>query len=333
MTLMIHFTTQYDAVIATITINQLRTPDRTVGHHLLVRAMYSLLVTLTLRIPLRDVNDERWNRGLSSLRKVLSQKCPHEVVVALKSLRRFYRRLTEDQRRNLYREYLDTVVEVVMSQLTEDASDYAIKPYLKTLVLLHRSLPEISLETAQRIESIWRKHDNVEIRYWIARLCLSILIIEEEEEEEGKEADVEKANAIRSICERIISETIENIDITLSYRSMLADLCLLLDEVDSLSPRLKALFVFLSLWNLEDSNRSIQETILRLNFVKKDRHCFAPGVSQTREILLQFSSEEAVCKEYANIASRVLCRFVERNMPADLTKEMRDVRFLLVGNR
>lgn len=328
---MIHYTTQYDAVIATITINQLRTQDQTAGHHLLVRAMYSLLVTLTLRVPLRNVNEERWNRGLSSLRKVLSQKSAHEVVVALKSLRRFYRRLTDDQRMNLYQEYLNTVVEVVMSQLMEDASDYAMKPYLKTLVLLHRFLPEMSIEMVERIETIWTKHENLEIRYWIARLCVSILIKEEKEEKEEK-GEKEKSEAIGSICNRIILETIENIDITLSYRSMLADLCLLLDEVHSLSPRFKALFVFLALWNLEDSNHSIQDTILRLNFVKRDGHCFAPGVSQTREILLQCSKEEAVCKEYASIASRVLCKFVERNMPSELTKEMSDVRMIVVNN-
>lgn len=321
MTLMIHYTTQYDAVIATITINQLRTQDPTAGQQLLIRAMYALLVTLTLRIPLRDVNDEQRARGLSSLQKVLSQKNAHEVVVALKSLRRFYRRLTDDQRMNLYQDYLNTVVEVVMSQLTEDASDYAMKPYLKTLVLLHRFLPDLSMEMVQRIENIWMKHNNLEIRYWIARLLMSVLI-----KEDGKpEGEKEKSAVIRSICERIILETIENIDITLSYRSMLADLCLLLDEVPSLSPRFKALFVFLALWNLEDSNHSIQDTILRLNFVKQNRQTFAPGVSQTRQILLQFSEEEAICKEYASIASRVLCKFVERNMPSELTKEMSDV--------
>ena len=327
MTLMIHYTTQYDAVIATITINQLRTQDQTAGHHLLVRAMYSLLVTLTLRVPLRNLNEERWNRGMSSLRKVLSQKSAHEVVVALKSLRRFYRRLTDDQRMNLYQEYLNTVVEAVMSQLMEDASDYALKPYLKTLVLLHRFFPEMSIEMVERIEKIWEKHGNLEIRYWIARLCMSILIKEEEGNEEK-----EKSEMIGSICNRIILETIENIDITLSYRSMLADLCLLLDEVHSLSPRFKALFVFLALWNLEDSNHSIQDAILRLNFVKRDGNCFAPGVSQTREILLQCSKEESVCKEYATIVSRVLCRFVERNMPSELTKEMSDVGMVAVNN-
>ena len=315
MTLTIHYTTQYDTVLATVTVNQLRGHDTTVGHQLMTRSMYSLLVTLGLRVPLRNLSDERWNNGLSALQKVLKQKNPHEIVLALKSLRRFYRRVIENQRTELYLEYLHTIVNVVMSRLTEDAPAYAVKPYLKTLVLLHPFLPDNSLEVVRQLESLWEGAKSVEIRYWIVRL-LGAMVVKEKHHDE-----------VKRICDRVILDTIVEMDITLSYRSMLTDLCLIFDEVHPLDARYQALVILLALWNLEDSNHSIQSAVLNLQFVR-DSSPLVPGVSGTQQQLFAFAADEAVCHEYALLLSRLLCDFVAKNMPEDLAKEMSDVEMI-----
>lgn len=312
---MIQFTNQYDHVLFIVISNYLRNQQGTIGDILCVRSMYAVLATLALRIPIRGIHDERYSRGIDVLKKCFTQTNAHEIVLALKKMREFYRALNEEQRSSLYKEYFDEVTKVLCDQITsQKLPRYAMKSFLKTVVLLRSYVQPLSSDTTQYLLSLVKQTANMEIAYWATRFivcCLSRKLI---------------SNEMIELCEDAIMKVVSRIDITLSYRSMLADICVIASEDLSASHFLSGVSLLISCLLIEDANSSIQHTILKFIQKKGGFEGITIGVKQAHqfireELLKDMEAGDSFCR----LTVTLLVAFVSNNQPNQLIAEMEEV--------
>ena len=297
-------------------MNQLRSQTGTIGDILCIRTMVAILVTLSLRLPVRGIKDERLDRGLVILKKCFTEIAPHEIVLALKRLRQFYRRLDSNQRSSLYTHYFTEITQVLCNQITsQNLPRFAMKAYLKTVVLLYDYLPSLSNDSIHYLLSLVSQTDNMEIAYWATRFitcCISKKCID---------------SSIQEECEKAIIHVISHLDITLSYRTMLADICLISSQVtEQQSIILYSLSLVIACMLAEDSNPSIQQTIL--SFIQK-KGGFAGitiGVNEAYKIIhQQFLSNSLIPLSFCTITIALLIPFIHKNQPTNIIAEMEEV--------
>lgn len=312
---MIQFTTQYDHVLALCIINLLRAKDGTVGDQLSLRSMYSLLITLGLRVPLQENRDERYGKGLHAIITVLSQASAHEIVEALKHMRAFYRKLSADQRKRLYGEYLLEVTSLLMTQLTSGSLPrFAVKPFLKTVVLLREYVTPVNEEQLANLLAFAKQRENKEITYWTCRLLWSLIL----------RGHVQSDSL--PACKEVVLDVLSEVDISLSYRSLLCDLCIMENETprDNI-PFIKGVTSYGRLSLLRDNNPSIQDAMLRLlNGCGGGALVNGFNSTMAEEERRIVESEEGK-RSFCSVCTLLFTVFMQNNLPTQLDAERTEV--------
>lgn len=245
---MLEFSFLYDHVLALCIVNLVEAKDHTVGDQLFSRTMYSILMTLGLRAPLQDGPAERYAKGLHVIRTIFARAGAHDLVRALKHVRAFYRGLSSQQRSSLYAEYFSTIATLLMDRLEANTLPrYALKPFLKTAVLLRAHVGRMEVERVSVLLKLARQRDNMEIAYWSCRLLWALVL--------RRRVEVASVRA----CAEAVLVVLATVDISLSYRSMLCDLCVMEGEVPCEGVSLvRGIAAYGRLSLLRDNNPSIQ---------------------------------------------------------------------------
>ena len=291
-----------------ITVNQLKTPDSTVGAHLSLRAMHETLAILSLRAPLRGLETDKMKQAEDILVKLLTLNDKLEVVLVLKQIRQFYR---STDKNILQTKFTSNSVLIFTTLLKELYSTqlpwYAIKPVLKTLVMLRSSIPS-DVEIHDYLLKLATQNQNREVAYWATRFIAVILTNANTKENEQ--------------AVKILSQQIASLDISLSYRSMLADLIQIIHEKPS--PDLCGVLFYCQLALLHDTNASLQHVVLQT--MKTSSGQILEGIQKTEEYALKSLHScivEARC--FCGICKEVVCTFLRANMPAMLIAETEEV--------
>lgn len=291
-----------------ITVNQLKTPDSTVGAHLSLRAMHETLAILSLRAPLRELETDKMKRAEDILVKLLTLNDKLEVVLILKQIRQFYRSTDTNILQTKFASISMLIFTTLLKELySTELPWYAIKPVLKTLVMLRSSIPP-NVEIRDYLLKLATQDQNREVAYWATRFIAVILTNAHTKENEQ--------------AVRILSRQIANLDISLSYRSMLADLIQIIHEKPS--PDLRGVLLYCQLALLHDTNASLQRVVLET--MKTSSSQILEGVQTTEEFALKSLHSclvDARC--FCEICQEVVCTFVRANMPAMLIVETEEV--------
>lgn len=318
---MLKFSFLYDHVLALCIVNLVDAKDHTVGDQLFSRAMYSVLMTLGLRAPLQDGPAERYAKGLHVIRTIFDRASAHDLVRALKHLRAFYRELPTQKRTTLYDEYFSTIATLLLDRLTSNALPrYALKPFLKTAVLLREYLGHVNAEGLRVLLELVQQRANVEITYWASRLLWALALRHLVQESEVQ------------VCVEAVLEVLIRVDISLSYRSLLCDLCIMENETPCEGVSLvRGITAYGRLSLLRDNNPSIQAAILRL----LNQPAGVEGDSNTRlvngfhttleEERKRIVKSDEGKKSFCSMCTRLFSEFVLGNMPSQIEAERKEV--------
>lgn len=291
-----------------ITVNQLKAIDHTAGSHLSLRAMHQILTILSLRVPLREVETEKLKRAKDILIKLLTLNDKLEVVLVMKKIRQFYQSIDPNMIQTKYSSISTVIFETLFNEFySTQLPWYALKPVLKTLVML-RSVISPDVEIRDYLLKLATQSQNREVAYWATRFLAVILGTCKKENEQAI---------------RIIYQQIANLDISLSYRSMLADLIIICNEKPSLW--LRGVMLYCQFALLHDTNSSLQSVALKT--INASSNQIVGGVQQTEEYALKSIN---ICNQnariFCDICQEVICTFLKSNLPSALLLETGEVR-------
>ena len=250
--------------------------------------------------------------------KLLEMKEKLQLVVVLKIVRQFYRSMEESQS-HLYSRMATMITENLLEQLyTEQLPWYAIKPVLKTLFLFRKNLPS-SIAYRGYLSELATQTKNKEITYWTTRLLVAIAIHSEKEED-------------RLSAKNTVMEVMQNLDINLSYRAMMADIAWMIRESeDALQDSLgqipaiwKGIDLYTSFFLLRDPNPSLQEVAIRV--LQRQKSGIPAGVTTVEKMAVEkMISDEELGNAYCIACGNVFIAFVEKYSPEVLLAEEKEV--------
>lgn len=229
------------------------------------------------------------------LRKLLEPNDPTLFVALLKQLRLLARQhpLSPALQR--------TIVQSIATKLPE-LPPFARKPALKTLFLFRSQLPR----ALPALLPLARQARDREVSYWATRLLAAISLADGESHEEEAAAAV---------------AVVKQLDISLSYRSLLADLALLGAESKTGDPIMRALTEVATLALLRDGNASLRRVA-----VGREGMRIPDGVEAAEERVIRMICEE---KKRASIVcvvcGKILVAFLKTASPEVMMREEEEV--------
>lgn len=280
---------------------------------------------------------EAVNKSVQMMINLVEMKNKLQVVSILKVIRQFYQFLNnkhdDDNDNNDYAHFqlhstmITSIVSSLLQQLfSEQLPWYSLKPVLKTLFLFRNFIPS-TIGYRGYLANLATQTKNKEVAYWTTRILVIIAINAVKEEDQ--------MNAIK-----VVMNVLQTLDISLSYRTMLADITLVISEVhhsinsekwNDKNPAyfsLNALRVYTSLFLLRDSNPSLQQVAIQS--LQERPSTIMKGVNSTEQNALQLLMQnETLAKAYCNLCRDVFVFFLEKNSPALLVEEEQEVRTMI----
>ena len=229
------------------------------------------------------------------LRKLLEPNDPTLFVALLKQLRLLARQhpLSPALQR--------TIVQSIATKLPE-LPPFARKPALKTLFLFRSQLPR----ALPALLPLARQVRDREVSYWATRLLAAISLADGESHEE------EAAAAVAVVTQ---------LDISLSYRSLLADLALLGAESKTGDPIMRALTEVATLALLRDGNASLRRVA-----VGREGMRIPDGVEAAEERVIRMICEEKKrASIFCEVCGKILVAFLKTASPEAMTREEEEV--------
>ena len=229
------------------------------------------------------------------LRKLLEPNDPTLFVALLKQLRLLARQhpLSPALQR--------TIVQSIATKLPE-LPPFARKPALKTLFLFRSQLPR----ALPALLPLARQVQDREVSYWATRLLAAISLADGESHEE------EAAAAVAVVTQ---------LDISLSYRSLLADLALLGAESKTGDPIMRALTEVATLALLRDGNASLRRVA-----VGREGMRIPDGVEAAEERVIRMICEEKKrASIFCEVCGKILVAFLKTASPEAMTREEEEV--------
>ena len=229
------------------------------------------------------------------LRKLLEPNDPTLFVALLKQLRLLARQhpLSPALQR--------TIVQSIATKLPE-LPPFARKPALKTLFLFRSQLPR----ALPALLPLVRQVQDREVSYWATRLLAAISLADGESHEEEAAAAV---------------AVVKQLDISLSYRSLLADLALLGAESKTGDPVMRALTEVATLALLRDGNASLRRVA-----VGREGMRIPDGVEAAEERVIRMICEEKKrASIFCEVCGKILVAFLKTASPEAMTREEEEV--------
>lgn len=229
------------------------------------------------------------------LRKLLEPNDPTLFVALLKQLRLLARQhpLSPALQR--------TIVQSIATKLPE-LPPFARKPALKTLFLFRSQLPR----ALPALLPLARQVQDREVSYWATRLLAAISLAD------GKSHEEEAAAAVAVVTQ---------LDISLSYRSLLADLALLGAESKTGDPIMRALTEVATLALLRDGNASLRRVA-----VGREGMRIPDGVEAAEERVIRMICEEQKrASIFCEVCGKILVAFLKTASPEVMTREEEEV--------
>lgn len=229
------------------------------------------------------------------LRKLLEPNDPTLFVALLKQLRLLARQhpLSPALQR--------TIVQSIATKLPE-LPPFARKPALKTLFLFRSQLPR----ALPALLPLVRQVQNREVSYWATRLLAAISLADGESHEEEAAAAV---------------AVVKQLDISLSYRSLLADLALLGAESKTGDPIMRALTEVATLALLRDGNASLRRVA-----VGREGMRIPDGVEAAEERVIRMICEEKKrASIFCVVCGKILVAFLKTASPEVMMREEEEV--------
>lgn len=229
------------------------------------------------------------------LRKLLEPNDPTLFVALLKQLRLLARQhpLSPALQR--------TIVQSIATKLPE-LLPFARKPALKTLFLFRSQLPR----ALPALLPLARQVQDREVSYWATRLLAAISLAD------GKSHEEEAAAAVAVVTQ---------LDISLSYRSLLADLALLGAESKTGDPIMRALTEVATLALLRDGNASLRRVA-----VGREGMRIPDGVEAAEERVIRMICEEQKrASIFCEVCGKILVAFLKTASPEVMTREEEEV--------
>lgn len=229
------------------------------------------------------------------LRKLLEPNDPTLFVALLKQLRLLARQhpLSPALQR--------TIVQSIATKLPE-LPPFARKPALKTLFLFRSQLPR----ALPALLPLVRQVQDREVSYWATRLLAAISLADGESHEEEAAAAV---------------AVVKQLDISLSYRSLLADLALLGAESKTGDPIMRALTEVATLALLRDGNASLRRVA-----VGREGMRIPDGVEAAEERVIRMICEEKKrASIFCEVCGKILVAFLKTASPEAMTREEEEV--------
>ena len=322
----IQFTTQYDHVLALCIINLLRAKDGTVGDQLSLRSMYSLLITLGLRVPLQENRDERYGKGLHH-RALASQRArdcggaeAHACLLpqavggpAQAAVRRVPAGgdvVADDAA------HVGIASALRGEALPEDGGSVPTlaKDQHRPQGLLREYVTPVNEEQLANLLAFAKQRENKEITYWTCRLLWSLIL----------RGHVQSDSL--PACKEVVLDVLSEVDISLSYRSLLCDLCIMENETprDDI-PFIKGVTSYGRLSLLRDNNPSIQDAMLRLlNGCGGGALVNGFNSTMAEEERRIVESEEGK-RSFCSVCTLLFTVFMKNNLPTQLDAERTEV--------
>ena len=229
------------------------------------------------------------------LRKLLEPNDPTLFVALLKQLRLLARQhpLSSALQR--------TIVQSIATKLPE-LPPFARKPALKTLFLFRSQLPR----ALPALLPLARQARDREVSYWATRLLAAISLADGESHEEEAAAAV---------------AVVKQLDISLSYRSLLADLALLGAESKTGDPIMRALTEVATLALLRDGNASLRRVA-----VGREGMRIPDGVEAAEERVIRMICEEKKrASIFCVVCGKILVAFLKTASPEVMMREEEEV--------
>lgn len=229
------------------------------------------------------------------LRKLLEPNDPTLFVALLKQLRLLARQhpLSSALQR--------TIVQSIATKLPE-LPPFARKPALKTLFLFRSQLPR----ALPALLPLVRQVQDREVSYWATRLLAAISLADGESHEEEAAAAV---------------AVVKQLDISLSYRSLLADLALLGAESKTGDPVMRALTEVATLALLRDGNASLRRVA-----VGREGMRIPDGVEAAEERVIRMICEEKKrASIFCVVCGKILVAFLKTASPEVMMREEEEV--------
>ena len=229
------------------------------------------------------------------LRKLLEPNDPTLFVALLKQLRLLARQhpLSPALQR--------TIVQSIATKLPE-LPPFARKPALKTLFLFRSQLPR----ALPALLPLARQVQDREVSYWATRLLAAISLADGESHEEEAAAAV---------------AVVKQLDISLSYRSLLADLALLGAESKTGDPIMRALTEVATLALLRDGNASLRRVA-----VGREGMRIPDGVEAAEERVIRMICEEKKrASIFCVVCGKILVAFLKTASPEVMMREEEEV--------
>ena len=229
------------------------------------------------------------------LRKLLEPNDPTLFVALLKQLRLLARQhpLSSALQR--------TIVQSIATKLPE-LPPFARKPALKTLFLFRSQLPR----ALPALLPLVRQVQDREVSYWATRLLAAISLADGESHEEEAAAAV---------------AVVKQLDISLSYRSLLADLALLGAESKTGDPIMRALTEVATLALLRDGNASLRRVA-----VGREGMRIPDGVEAAEERVIRMICEEKKrASIFCVVCGKILVAFLKTASPEVMMREEEEV--------
>ena len=229
------------------------------------------------------------------LRKLLEPNDPTLFVALLKQLRLLARQhpLSPALQR--------TIVQSIATKLPE-LPPFARKPALKTLFLFRSQLPR----ALPALLPLVRQVQNREVSYWATRLLAAISLADGESHEEEAAAAV---------------AVVKQLDISLSYRSLLADLALLGAESKTGDPVMRALTEVATLALLRDGNASLRRVA-----VGREGMRIPDGVEAAEERVIRMICEEKKrASIFCVVCGKILVAFLKTASPEVMMRQEEEV--------
>ena len=229
------------------------------------------------------------------LRKLLEPNDPTLFVALLKQLRLLARQhpLSSALQR--------TIVQSIATKLPE-LPPFARKPALKTLFLFRSQLPR----ALPALLPLVRQVQDREVSYWATRLLAAISLADGESHEEEAAAAV---------------AVVKQLDISLSYRSLLADLVLLGAESKTGDPIMRALTEVATLALLRDGNASLRRVA-----VGREGMRIPDGVEAAEERVIRMICEEKKrASIFCVVCGKILVAFLKTASPEVMMREEEEV--------
>ena len=347
MLLLLRVSSRYDTVLAAITLSQLRAGDSSPGHALSEELMRAVLLRIVLR-GCADGGDGGCENGCENgcekdnhightshhhndcenghhddnhigcennhnnhndhcnnlsmtppvdhvLRKLLETSDPTLYVALLKQLRLLARQqplATPLQR---------LVVDVLLKQLPQ-LPPFARKPALKTLFLFRSVLPR----ALPALRPLALQSRDREVSFWATRLLAATALADSESHAEDAAAAI---------------AVVAQLDISLSYRSMLADIVAVAAETKAGDPTMRALVEVAALALLRDGNASLRRAAM-----KKDALAIPEGVEAAEEREVgAICGEERRARAFCEVCGRILVAFLRTASPEAMAREEEEV--------